>query len=64
MPDREMQATSGYKLVASGLKAKGVVGVPLSCGSSGDTRYYTVKIVATNALASTEAFFWGAIGPA
>ncbi|WP_345061404.1 hypothetical protein [Leifsonia kafniensis] len=62
MTDSEVQATSGYVVVASGLSPSGVAGVPISCGSSGLGTFFTVKIVATNASGSAAAHWRGATG--
>lgn len=59
MTDRDAQATEGYVMVASGSGPSGVAGVPISCGSF---HYYTIKIVATNAIGSHAAHMWGGIG--
>lgn len=60
LTDTDVQASSGYILLGSGLATTGSVQIPRMC-TNGDAPlpYLTIKVVANNAYGSAAAYYWG-----
>ena len=58
--ETDVQATSGFVLLSSGLPTSGSVQIPRSCpNGEGILLRITVKAVANNASGSATAYYWG-----
>lgn len=58
--EADVQATSGFVLLGSGLPTSGAIQLPRTCpNGEGPLPRITVKAVANNALGSAAAYWWG-----
>ncbi len=58
--ETDVQATSGFTLLGSGLPTNGSVQIARSCpNGQGTYPLVTVKVVANNANGSSTAYYWG-----
>lgn len=58
--ETDVQASSGYTLLGSGLPTAGTVQIPRVCpNGAGTLPYLSVKVVANASGGSATAFYWG-----